>query len=433
MFLLVNLQFTAWPEMLSYPYLRNHGYLLYKDIIHPYPPVLTMALSILYKIFGYKLTVLKLATWLIILANDILIFLIAKKLTKKNIFAFSSLIFYILTQPFLEGNQLWFDLAIVPPILLGVLFLLQPSHKQSLSQGLKASAAAAGVAFAVASLTKQTTGIFLAFTLLYLIIQRTSIRNLILFLAGPIILWLVFLARLITEGALPGFINWVFVYPLTSWSKFPGYVQMAITNRQLVILVLLVIPIIPILVNRKFILPTSYFILSLILLYPRFSFFHFQLGIAFVAILFSLVFKEKKSFCWLAACSYCLLLLLVLPLALRTDWRGETRFWGKEDVKLAEIIKKETKPDDKIFLLGPHSGLYVLANRLPPKIWSDNFGWYLEIPGVQEKIIARWQENPPTAVFTSELQSGNWYDLGTYRPQKIVDWLGKEKLKKIEL
>ena len=111
-FLLSGLRFTAWPEMLSYPYLRNNGYLLYKDMIHPYPPILTMVLSIVYKLFGYKLIVLKIFTWLIILVNDILIFLVAKKITKSVKYSVLSLISYILLQPFLEGNQLWFDLAV---------------------------------------------------------------------------------------------------------------------------------------------------------------------------------------------------------------------------------------------------------------------------------------------------------------------------------
>ena len=132
-FLLFNLKFTAWPEMLSYPYLRNNGYLLYKDMIHPYPPVLTMALSIVFKLFGYKLIILKVFTWLVILANDILIFLIARKLTKKDVFALLSLGLYVLIQPFLEGNQLWFDLAITPFILassfLFYRFLNKPSSK----------------------------------------------------------------------------------------------------------------------------------------------------------------------------------------------------------------------------------------------------------------------------------------------------------------
>ena len=92
------------------------------------------------------------------------------------------------------------------------------------------------------------------------------------------------------------------------------------------------------------------------------------------------------------------------------------------------MIKNSTKPDDLIFLLGPHSGLYVLSGRLPPKPWADNFAWYLEIPGVQDEIIKRWEGKIPKVVFTNNIQEGNWYDLGTYRPKKIVDWIRNEKI-----
>ncbi|MFC1624889.1 hypothetical protein ACFL15_00775 [Patescibacteria group bacterium] len=78
-FILFGLQFTAWPEMFSYPYLRNNGFLIYKDMIHPYPPVLTLALSIIFKILGYKLLTLRIFTYLIVITNDLIIFYYPKK------------------------------------------------------------------------------------------------------------------------------------------------------------------------------------------------------------------------------------------------------------------------------------------------------------------------------------------------------------------
>jgi len=109
------MQFTAWPEMFSYPYFRNNGLLVYKDMIHPYPPLLTMALSTLYKAFGYNLLVLKIFTWVLILFNDLTIFILVKKVTKKYLYPLIALLFYVLTQPFLEGEA-----AIFSPIVLTI-------------------------------------------------------------------------------------------------------------------------------------------------------------------------------------------------------------------------------------------------------------------------------------------------------------------------
>ncbi|MCX6706113.1 MAG: glycosyltransferase family 39 protein [Candidatus Woesebacteria bacterium] len=420
----MNLKFTAWPEMLSYPYLRNNGYLLYKDMIHPYPPVLTMALSIVYKLFGYKLIVLKIFTWLIILASDVLIFLIAKKITKKNIFALVALSLYVLTQPFLEGNQLWFDLAIVPSILFGMLLLLNKRYFLS------------GLSLGIAILTKQTTGLFLILWGSYILIKERKLRSVINLLIGPIVLFAILLVRLITEGAVSGFFNWTLIYPFTQWSKFPGYVQMALTYREIIIVTLLVTPVIFLIfklkknfIKDKSVLFTAFcLLLSFVLIYPRFSFFHFQLGIAFCAILYSISLSKFK-FSYILHTTYCILLFVLICLpVLKTDWGKETRFWGKEEEKTAEIIKKNSKPNDLIYLLGPQSALYVLSGRLPPKLWTDNYIWYLEIPGVQEEIIKGWNSNKPVVVFTNSVQKGNWYDLGTYRPQKIVDWIRNEKI-----
>jgi len=97
--LLFNLQFTAWPEILSYAYLKNSGFSLYGGMVHPYPPLLTLTLSYLYKIFGYGIPVERAFYYLMLLINDVSVFLIAKKITGNKLAALASVSVYILTQP----------------------------------------------------------------------------------------------------------------------------------------------------------------------------------------------------------------------------------------------------------------------------------------------------------------------------------------------
>ena len=417
--LLINLQFTAWPEMFSYAFLRNNGFLLYKDMVYPYPPVLVLGLSILYKLFGYKLIVLKLATWAIILVSDILIFLIVKKVTSRSLLAVGSLLFYVLTQPFLSGNQLWFDLAILPPVLLGTFFFLDKKYLLS------------GVFLGVAALTKQTAVLFLVVSGLWLLITEKRFNFVIKLAAGPLFLFLVLLVRLITEGAVQGFFNWTVVYPLTYWGEFPGYVEAVLNSREWLVVILLSLPAIILFLRKNYLLLIIYYLLSIIMVYPRFSFFHFQLAIAFSAILFGVSLKSFKVPRFLFITYYFLLITFITLPALKTSWQKETRFWGASDLRLASIVQKEV--DGSVYLLGPHSGLYVMAGKLPPKPWVDNFGWYFEVPGVQEQAIKSWRENPPGVVIIQDPNPGEWFEIGTYQPKEVITWINGNYNKEKEI
>src|SRR3989344_3541681 len=120
--LLLNSRFTLWPEMIVYPYLLNNDFLLYRDIINPYPPFLTWFLAFFSKIFGYFPFPYQILTWVIILIIDLSIFLITKKLFKKTFYALLSTSFFIFFSIPFGVNGLWFDLVQTPFILLALYF-----------------------------------------------------------------------------------------------------------------------------------------------------------------------------------------------------------------------------------------------------------------------------------------------------------------------
>lgn len=450
LFLLSNLQFTVWPEMLSYPYLRNNGFLIYKDMIHPYPPILTMGLSWIYAFFGYHLWVLQTVAWGIILSSSILVFIVTREVTKSKTSALISLALYVFLEPFLEGNMLWFDLAIVPSILLGLYFLI------------KNNLLLAGFFLAVATLTKQTAGLYLVFSILYLFFVKKVKFNQLSAVGesasggkyifyGLMILGIPLIVRLIQEGALSDFLNWVLVYPLTKWGSVIGYIQMELSLRDWLVIMLLFAPLIFIILRRQTILKDTTFQLlflfligALVSVYPRFSFFHFQTAIALLAIIYGyMLSKTKITHLTIAQCLSRSAKLCLLPIAfifilthqpvISFDWGREARFYGQKDTEMAQIISSRVSKDERVYLLGLHSGLYPMSDRLPPKRWTDNFGWYLEIPGVQEEVIDRWQENTAKFIFWRIPSEGNPFDLGTYQPKKIVQWIEENYTKKEEV
>jgi|WetSurSiteA1Bulk_404760.scaffolds.fasta_scaffold05777_2 hypothetical protein len=428
LFLLINLKFTAWPEMFSFPYLRNSGFLIYKDMIHPYPPLLTMALSMLYEVLGYNLIVLKIFTWVLVLFNDLIIILLVKKITKKYLYALLALLFYVLTQPLLEGNMLWFDLACLSPLLVSLYFSLSYLVKK---KGLYLLWA--GIFLTVAALIKQTAGLYFLGVIIFLLLNKTKIKSLLNLFIGPLLLGIPLLVRLLQEGALNYFLNWVFVYPFSFWTKFPGYVRMDISKNSLLLIFFLIIPVLIILFinfkkiihDRNILLVLMFFLLGLVCVYPRFSFFHFQTALGFLAILIGVLlsqFKIKKSYGVTSLIiGLIAFLILVKPIILR-DWQKEPRFYGKSDLDNAKIISNIIK-NDKVYLLGLNSSLYTFSRTLPPKRWFDNYGWYLEVPGVQEEILARWKLDLPKYVFWKEPDMGPWYEIGVYQPAKIASFV----------
>src|SRR5690349_12037451 len=147
--LLLKLRFTAWPEVFSFPFLFNNGFRLYSDFVHPYPPLLTVLLSLLYKISGYQIIALKSFTYVLIALSDYFIFKIALNSYKQLKIAVLSVISYIIFQSLLEGNMLWFDTALTLPLILAYYFYINKRGKEM------------SLALVIALLIKQTALIYI--------------------------------------------------------------------------------------------------------------------------------------------------------------------------------------------------------------------------------------------------------------------------------
>lgn len=448
--LLGQLTFTAWPEMLSYPYLFTHGFTFYRDFILPYPPGLVFVLSAIFQVFGFTPEVLKIFTQALILIVDGLLFLVLKKVTQNNLVSLLFLLGFILLQSFLEGNMLWFDSATVPPLVAGFWAGLKWLEKKD-GKYLFLTA----LFLSLAIIIKQIAIVyFMAFLIFYFgqvkLTERTSVHLLIrkkfnikelgLLAAGFLILVVPLLGYLLEKHSLIYFWNWTLFYPLAKWSNFPGYVDFAISKKYALVSFILISPIIGIFFQTKkifqdkvFLLASLFLIAAVLAIYPRFSFFHLQPSLTFAMIIFARIFvglpqNKKTAYKGLVTMA----IILIIGLTFQGSIGEKMRFYDQSDQKLAAEIQKSTK--NSVFLLGLNSSQYVFANRLPPKHWSDNFGWYLEIPGVQEWFLEGFSTNMPEKVFWRIPNSGKWYELGVYQPQQITQFIRQhyEKTDKIE-
>lgn len=439
--LLSNFRFTAWPEMFSYPFLFSRGFVLYRDFIHPYPPLLTVILSVIYSVFGFKIAALKIFSWLIILFSDLFLYLILKKIIKKTLIIFLFLILYIPLQVFLDGNMLWFDNALVLPLVASLYFLINwLTGKKSKDLILTSIFLTTGV------FIKQTAIIYFLMVAIYIFFTSIKDRNktseiidiIKRLLLVPIVCGLFLLAYLVSTSSLRDFWNWTVYYPLTFWTKFPGYKELIPKIPYSIIYLLLFLPATLILVRGRklfsspvFCLVFIYLLISLLTIYPRFTPFHFQPTLALLFIIYALIAENIK---FNFRPFFFLPIVFALAISFKTLPRGnETRFFGKEDLDLARQVSQIAKREDSVYLLGISSTAYVLANRLPPKPWTDNFGWYLEAPGVQDRILESWMKVPPKVILVKDPIPGNWSDIGTYQPKLILNWIEENYVKEREL
>jgi hypothetical protein len=418
LFLLFNLKFTPWPEMFSFPYLFSNGFLMYKDFVIPYPPFLVILLSTIYKIFGYKVLVLKIFTWILILLTDLFIYKIVDFVTKKKFFAPISVAVFVFIQPFLDGNMLWFDTFLVLPVLVSVFFLLR---EKNINKNILLS----GIFLAISVFSKQTALIYLLVATIFVFYKYRKFSKLLLLIIPTFVFGIVFLTYLITTNSLIDFFNWNLIYPIKYWGDYPSYLLLSIKKIDYLILLGLLIPTIVALKNKVKLIPIM-FIASLLAVYPRFSYYHLSVGIALSAICFGISLGYLKS-----SLIYKIFLVFFVILffnyqqriVFAWDWRKDDRFGLIDSIESNQIV----------YLINIHSANYVFKNTLPPKPWYDNYGWYLEIPGQQEKIIKSWIENPPTVIYWKKEDVGNWYALGVYKPKLISKWIEDNYFKEIEV
>lgn len=424
LFLLASLKFTAWPEMLAYPYLLNRGYRLYGDIIHPFMPLLPYILAWVMRFFGESVEVLKVITWVIILVSDVLVFSIAAKLfgTRR---ALLTLVIFILWQLFFDGNGLWFDLSLVPFLLASFSLLIAWIRK-----GKRKDAFLLGLFWGLACLIKLSTLWVILVVGVYLFFLRRSkfIRILPVLVAGILLPFGVSFLTLFMNGQASEFLFWGLYYPLVLIMQMPGFRELP-TIGNILILGLTLSPLI--LCLRKGILQG--FIPILVVLYTlgglafslhRFAYFHLQPAIPFLAFLPAYIWSLPKGKVVYGLLGVYVTASLFLQIGyVRNNWKKETRFAEAETRKRAEEIQKIVGVGREVFMYNTTGQYFVFAQVLPAKPWVDNFPWYYELPGVQNRVIEALEKDKVPYVLFSPFMTGGKYELGSYTPQYVDQYV----------
>jgi hypothetical protein len=435
--LLVNTKFTLWPEMVVYPYLINRGFLLYRDIINPYPPIFIAFLSIFAKAFGYLPPPYQILTWTVIIVIDLSIFVVVSKISKNYYHAFLALIsFIVLSIPF-GINGLWFDLIQTPFVIFSIYYFYNYSKSQKVSELTKSLCLVT-----LALFIKQQVLWLVIFYLAVLLVQSRNkhqrlINNVLLSFAFFCFLFFVHIVFFYKLGTLTDFLFWAVYQPLFKGSSLPGYVSLPTLKQSLILVLPLLIS-----VTLTVILKGKKFIITLLALplimfaYPRFDYFHLVPYLAAVAVSLGIHLKDirmlsiKQS---LLPVGFLILLSVFTIHYFEANWHQPVRFFEQDILSAASFLNEVTPKNSVIYIQNGPDQLLPLSDRLPVKPWADEFPWYLEIGNMQQKVTTAITSQNPQFVINKPYENNGKYYLGSYRPGKIADYLNANYVNLIQI
>ena len=410
--ILTQLRFEVWPEMLLMPYLMKNGFELYRDMVVPWTPGLMWILQGWFWLAGLTVWNLKVLSWLIIILTDTLIYLIAVKRWGK-IAGIISLTSFLFLQPLFDGNGLWFDLAVVPLLLLAFHFdnplFLAPAF-----------------------LIKQS--VVWLFPLFW-----KQWRRLVLGVAGATGLSLIWFW---SKGLLGDYWFWAYDFTFRLFPRMPGHLDFG--NWRLWALALAPFFIIgagALLKGKKewskFFSPScplQWAFWSALFVLPRFGLFHFQPAVAFLALEIGSLYKYYKSY--KDNRIYILVSLMVIYLGfswlriIQTQWHKQDRFLEPAVYQTAAKLVLETDQNQPVLLVNGPELVYVLSGRLPPKPWLTQFPWFLELPGFQEKLVDKFNQQNLEQMYRFPYQNEGEFTPGSYRPKKLLDYINSIQVMK---
>lgn len=427
--LLINTQFTLWPEMVVYPYLLNNNFLLYQDIINPYPPLLTWFLALFAKIFGYLPPSYQVLTWVIILIIDLSIYIISQKVFKNKLFALSSVAFFTLLSTPFGVNGFWFDL-VQTPLILWALYFFHKFLNSKAGSAIKVNFFVSFLLLTIAFFIKQQVfWVALLFLTLAFAKYKFKIPR---FFSIHYTISLPFFVLLTSQmfyfykqGNLDNFLFWVFYFPTFLASTMPGYVLLPSAKQMLVVLALFVL-FVPTMVRKSQILFLATPAVLILFAYPRFDYFHMIPALAVISLAAGFNFK---NFFKIDRSIYLFLIPSILILStfairhLVFSWHKETRFFEREIYQTSKVVELLTDKNERIYVQNGPDQIFPLVNRLPIKPWADEFPWYLEVPNLQERVIGSLEKDKPMYIISQPYLRGKKYELGSYRPDDIANYI----------
>jgi len=431
--LLLLTNFTAWPEMLFYPWLLSRGIVLYRDLLAFYPPGAFWLLNCFYRILGYAEVSMRIAAFFWIILSDILLYVIGLKLWKKPLIAATAFLFYIFWQIVLTGNSLWFETMLVPFYLLFFYFLVKAIRREGKSFPLMA-----GIIGAMMFMIKQTTVLVFVSGLVFLALSspKDKIKSLINY-SWPFLAGVVFLQiYLFTQGINQNLISLFFAVPFNQVGAGGIYIYWIgsdlayITGAFLPLALLL-----PFIFNRKIKYPAEpILLLWLSFLLFGLSFPHWALhkiipAMALSALAVGYVMANLKYLTQRTRIFLILPVIFIVFGQVRSGYQFVTirekckvDYFGRTYRELGAFVSEKID-SHPYFVFGNYDYLYLYHRQKPTVLpLVPLFPWNAEIPGIQERLILSLEtQRIPYVLYIPYHPDKKFY--ADYYPQKLGDYI----------
>lgn len=445
-FFILNTQSTVWPEMVTYPYLANHGFLLYKDIGIPYTPILVWFLQIAEGFFGYTPQVVIGIIILNATINLLLVWVISKKIWVFSKFApLLSILFYGLWFFYLEGNGFWFDIFEVPFVLGAFYFMYCFLFREK-----KTSQLIWGVIFlSLALLIKQSAlWMTLVSGLMIVIVefgQTTKlIRSLTIFIVSFLAPILVTCAVFLIQGNLNEYLFWAYQYTYLIM-PFAKDAHSDPRTGGTIKLTMILLGLVPLFVNKfkefkELLFMLGFLAASFMFTYPRWEIFHLQPFLAVLSVigpplLASYLFRKEqiRKVVIAGLVIYLLVSSLIVGRQLQRFWQKPIRFFEPEIYQVAKIIREKGYTSAVVY--NSHDQLYPLLNMtVPVRLYVQNFATFMvDVPDIQERLIEEFEKSKPKYVIYTPVSGRGGVLPGDFRPEKFGNYIDQNYILKEKL
>lgn len=382
--ILTKLIYFPYPELFIYPYLTNIGLKPYLQILDQHFPGL-LFLPINFNNLGMITPeIARIWSIALVVANQILLFIVGKKLFGSPARALAVNLLYLIWQPFLEGWVLWID-NFLPLFLLPAFYFLETRIFLT------------GIFMGFAVVFKQTMLPLSGFLFLYLLWRRKNFAVYLTGLAIPIGLTLVYLAGI---GVLKDFWYWTIVFNLTTYAEFGTKAPPTIGFVTRVLFVFGSAFSIIVLSKKKSVFALLIFLAgALIGIFDRADFVHFQPALPFAVLATAFVFFSFSKRIWARAglLIYAAVVLWWLSVFYKGHIGEKVFFYDPQTKDLALKVESYTKPGEKIFVFGVVPSFYQMTNTRPAgDIFVFQFPWFLKIS--QERILEGLIKDKPNII-----------------------------------